>query len=191
MIITELFSTPVYEGMAPTNRIAVHGAEVDNALLKSEMLATAFTDGGDHFISDPTFSRNILKDCDMKSLETFIGVHVDKYVDSLNDFMLDPKISTAWLTLTEPGKHTQAHNHNPHQISGVYYHKVPEGSGDLVLHEPNGLIGTSRFIARPNRMYVQPQAGKIVLFPSWLSHHVETNCSNASRISLAFNVDFA
>jgi len=82
-----------------------------------------------------------------------------------------------WLNAQGPGQSTSEHVHEEldELLSGVYYLKVPERSGDIVLQE--GRIS----------MRVKPEAGMFLFFPPSLSHRVEVNRSDELRLSLAFN----
>ncbi len=37
--------------------------------------------------------------------------------------------------------------------------------------------------------FIVPEAGTLVIFPSWLEHGVNQNLSDADRISIAFNIN--
>jgi hypothetical protein len=82
-----------------------------------------------------------------------------------------------WFNLMGPGHRTSLHSHeeNDELLSAVYYLRIPERSGDLVLQEP------------PVRIRVRPAEGLMVLFPPWLPHAVERNESTQDRLSVAFN----
>jgi uncharacterized protein (TIGR02466 family) len=41
-----------------------------------------------------------------------------------------------------------------------------------------------------NACVTQPQPGRMVIFPSWLRHHVPSNESTTERVSIAFNLMF-
>ena len=41
-----------------------------------------------------------------------------------------------------------------------------------------------------NASVAQPRPGRMVMFPSWLRHHVPSNESTTERISIAFNLMF-
>jgi hypothetical protein len=82
-----------------------------------------------------------------------------------------------WLNSQGPGQSTSEHTHEEidELLSGVYYLRVPEGSGDIVL------------TAGRLTMHVTPETGMFLFFPPSLSHRVETNRSGELRLSLAFN----
>lgn len=82
-----------------------------------------------------------------------------------------------WLNAQDPGQSTSEHSHeeNDELLSGVYYVRVPPGSGDLVLVDG---VFTTR---------VAPAEGMFLFFPPSLVHRVEVNGSGERRLSLAFN----
>jgi uncharacterized protein (TIGR02466 family) len=87
-----------------------------------------------------------------------------------------------------------AHIHPKSVISGTYYVAVPEGAGALKLEDPRlGLMmaAPSRrpSAARDNQtfVYLEPKAGKLFLWESWLRHEVPPNRAHGERISVSFN----
>jgi len=82
-----------------------------------------------------------------------------------------------WFNAQRPGQFTSEHTHEEldELLSGVYYLSAPERSGDLILRDG------------PLSIHVTPAAGLFLFFPPNLSHRVETNRSDALRLSLAFN----
>lgn len=82
-----------------------------------------------------------------------------------------------WLNVMNPGDTTTRHCHDDldEVLSGVYYVKVPENSGKLVVYTPE-----------PDE--IQPQEGLLVLFSPALDHAVLRNDSDDIRLSIAFNV---
>jgi hypothetical protein len=38
------------------------------------------------------------------------------------------------------------------------------------------------------RLLIRPQAGRTVVFPSWMQHFVHPNASDTDRITVAFNI---
>lgn len=82
-----------------------------------------------------------------------------------------------WFNDMRPGDVTLVHTHNDDDelLSGVYYLKVPENSGELILLHEN----------QPTR--VQPVPGKLVLFSAGDEHEVSKNLSEESRLSIGMN----
>ena len=101
------------------------------------------------------------------------------------------ELDTMWYNICPKGGFNAVHVHPGAFLSGVYYLQTPEGSGDLVLHDPRKASQSSRepgHIARPSLHHFKPQIGDVLIFPAWLEHSVEPNYSNEDRISISFNI---
>lgn len=83
-----------------------------------------------------------------------------------------------WFNLMKPGDRTTLHRHDDDDelLSAVYYVKVPENSGELLLSRP------------PLHCRVAPEEGLFVFFPPDMPHEVSENLSQHSRISLGINI---
>ncbi len=104
-----------------------------------------------------------------------------------------------WANVSPAGASNQFHAHAGALWSAVYY--VDNGgdpNGKLVLLDPN--FPTNRMYA-PDLQFVgeegekfpslrefEPAPGKMVVFPSWLSHAVKPHEGPRDRISIAMNV---
>lgn len=82
-----------------------------------------------------------------------------------------------WFNEMAPGHRTTRHDHfeDDELLSAVLYLTAPEASGDLLLFDD------------PMVIRVPPAVGRLVLFPPDLPHEVETNHSDETRLSVAFN----
>lgn len=110
---------------------------------------------------------------------------------------IDLRIET-WLNLNLPDTHHGRHEHFGCFMGGVLWLSAPDKSGDFNIFDPISVRSqntTQYMFARNNNtpyntsVYtVIPQVGKMIMFPSWLQHQVESNESNEDRISIAFNV---
>ena len=83
------------------------------------------------------------------------------------------------------------HLHPLSTLSGTYYVQTPKGAPGLKLEDPR----LDRFMAAPPRgskpwFIVPAQAGRVVLFESWLRHEVPPNPVVAERISISFNYNW-
>lgn len=90
-----------------------------------------------------------------------------------------------WFNCNPNGAWNMNHTH-PHSFySGVIWVKAPAESGDLVLHSPHAhaLYGLEHSV-----WHIPPEEGRVVLFPSNLQHHVNSNTTENERISLSFNI---
>lgn len=83
-----------------------------------------------------------------------------------------------WFNAMGPGQRTAPHHHdeNDELLSAVYYIRVPENSGDLILGNA------------ANSINIRPQEGKLVLFAPSVLHEVTTNLSSELRLSVAMNI---
>tara|TARA_B100000131_G_scaffold268871_1_gene267974 strand:- start:99 stop:650 length:552 start_codon:yes stop_codon:yes gene_type:complete len=100
----------------------------------------------------------------------------------------------AWVNVNGEGHSNNKHSHFTSDIliSGVYYVKVPEDSGNIRFYDPRGeLIHKTldwEYYHNYQYHYIKPKEGQMIFFPCWLEHDVEPNQSNDERVSIAFNV---
>jgi hypothetical protein len=82
-----------------------------------------------------------------------------------------------WLNSMKAGDVTTAHTHDDDDelLSCVYYIKVPDKSGDLIITNDN------------EKTVIKPEEGTFVFFLPETLHEVSRNESNQSRLSIAFN----
>lgn len=110
------------------------------------------------------------------------------------------KLYNAWININNNHNIDAAHCHARKFFTAVYYVKSSKrDAGELKLLTPNpvlahvipGVEGNSiikthnEFNSASWKIY--PEAGKLVIFPSWLVHQVMPNRSKVDRISIAFN----
>lgn len=102
-----------------------------------------------------------------------------------------------WGNVNPPGGLNSEHTHPNNYLSGVYYVDVPAGAKAIRFSDPRPqaqvvlppVVGGNAF--NSNDLIVDAQAGRLVMFPSWLCHSVPVNRSEHDRISIAFNFMFA
>ena len=130
-------------------------------------------DRNDNNISETSSNNDILN---TKELLFFKKILIDEFNIFKNNVFKytynDFKLTTSWITKSNPGKQSNYHNHNNCMYSGVFYINIPEGdAGDI-------LLGHER---------VQPYENLLILFPSDMIHMVYPNRTEKNRISLSFN----
>ena len=96
------------------------------------------------------------------------------------DYLQQPDMNLSvgfWINEMGPGHVTLPHTHDDDDelASGVYYVRVPENSGELVLTQ--GCLVTR----------VTPAEGRFVLFPPDVVHEVTENRSPETRLSIGMN----
>jgi tetratricopeptide (TPR) repeat protein len=99
----------------------------------------------------------------------------------------------SWAVVVYEDGHEQWHIHPSGWISGVYYVEMPEVPADGGAH-PGAIefgpfpFGTDQEKAAWPRQRVTPQAGTLVLFPSYYAHRTWPTGVTRPRICVAFDV---
>ena len=124
-------------------------------------------------------------------LDTFKKIAKEEF-EYKEDFI----ITTSWFTKTEKTQDSNLHRHKNSFYSGVYYYgdRYDSNCGNLVLSSP--VQELSDFLITPESwnffnattFQIYPQPSLVVFFPSYIVHKFESNYSNNSRYSLAFNI---
>ena len=129
-----------------------------------------------------------------------LAKHLDRHVGAFAralDFDLAGRrlnLDSIWLNVMQNGAVHTAHIHPKSVISGTYYVAVPPGAGALKLEDPRlGLMmaapARKARAARDNQtfVYLEPKAGTLLMWESWLRHEVPHNRARGQRISISFN----
>lgn len=144
-----------------------------------------------------------------QSRPLFIGDYssVDKLIDNLlmpaasqiyDKFGLQENVNFCnyWFNINRKYNYNGTHDHPGAFLSGVLYLKVPKDSGVIAFYSkdlfntwllPKG--GHSKEF--PGSFKVNPQVGKLLIFPGYFQHEVEQNLTNDPddrRVSIAFNI---
>ena len=82
-----------------------------------------------------------------------------------------------WFNEMGPGHRTLPHRHDEDDelASAVYYVRVPEDSGELILRQDSAVTR------------ITPREGMLVFFPPQVVHEVSENLSGATRLSIGMN----
>ena len=104
------------------------------------------------------------------------------------------RMDSLWVNILKPGATHTGHIHPHSVLSGTVYVAVPPGAGGLRLEDPRLPL---MMAARPRRadapeglqtfVTLQPAAGSLYLWESWLRHEVTPNQAKGERISISFN----
>ena len=103
-----------------------------------------------------------------------------------------------WINVNGKGNFNRSHIHFGCDLSGVLWIKTSKECGSIEFVSPNVYTQGSemdfysdeikeRYNLYPGWAFT-PEEGKIIIFPSSLSHHVYSNKSNEDRISVSFNM---
>jgi uncharacterized protein (TIGR02466 family) len=102
------------------------------------------------------------------------------------------KLSNIWININRFKDSNMQHTHPFSKISGVFYVKVPNNSGNLVFINPHRIehfLTVDNFNEFNSETWsFTPKENILYLFPSWLEHRVNMNLSKKERISVSFNL---
>lgn len=108
------------------------------------------------------------------------------------------QIQNMWANVNYKYSYNTSHIHPGSDFAFVYYVKVPENSGNLILYHPSPSIVHSEFFnsdkqtkytpANSMEHLVRPIEGHVYFFPSDLMHSVEQSMSEHKRITIAGNL---
>tara|TARA_B100000029_G_C17274733_1_gene851174 strand:- start:149 stop:715 length:567 start_codon:yes stop_codon:yes gene_type:complete len=187
-MIESLYATPIYYSIVK-NKEEIQSS-ISNCIdninfsMKEEWGSTLY-------LSNTTFNDNIIEILGLNLLSEEIDRHLSAYCSEL-EFNMPEYTMTSWFTLSKKGNYSHIHHHAPADISGVYYYKTTEKDGSLFFESPNPHLDATRCYGKKygESWRHPPIEGKILLFPGWLKHGVETNETDSERISLSFNVKY-
>ena len=129
-----------------------------------------------HHFAD-RFENTYIDEADIPDIATVLEV-VKQQAGQLLGIPVDSLKTGFWFNAMEAGQRTTLHHHdeNDELLSAVYYIRVPENSGELILHDADKQVS------------VQPQAGKLVMFAPGVLHEVTAHRGTGLRLSVAMNV---
>jgi uncharacterized protein (TIGR02466 family) len=137
--------------------------------------------------------KEILNNSKLKNIRKFIESSVDEYYKNVyvpkNENSL--RITQSWCNYTEPGEYHHKHEHPNSFISGVFYLQANIET-DRIYFYKNGyqnLKTTPKDFNAYNSdsWWLEAFTGRMYIFPSSLTHMVETVHGIDTRISLSFN----
>lgn len=103
-----------------------------------------------------------------------------------------PVITSIWTIEQRPGEYQEMHSHPGGNISGNIYIKVPEFESDKLLSDGQILFrlpqskDVTKFVMSDTWRYT-PEAGTMILFPSYLPHTVYPWKGEGTRTVMAFD----
>jgi uncharacterized protein (TIGR02466 family) len=103
-------------------------------------------------------------------------------------------LDSLWVNLLKPGGSHSGHIHPHSVLSGTVYVAAPPGASALKLEDPRlamMMAAPPRAADAPealqNFVYLQPAAGTVLMWESWLRHEVPPNAAKTDRLSVSFN----
>ena len=136
----------------------------------------------------------ILNHKEFKNLKAYLDLIVKDYFEKVISptDAIKPYITQSWLNYTETNQYHHKHSHPNSLVSGVFYINCHEE------HDKIKFFNDSYKTIKPEikdwniwnseTWWFSVKTGDVILFPSSLTHMVETKEGTNTRISLAFNV---
>jgi uncharacterized protein (TIGR02466 family) len=159
------------------------------SLFKDYILNSEIDKGGNN--GSMTLEFNILNNSLFTNLKKDILDNSKTYLKELGHIFSDLQISDSWGNLHNINEGIHNHCHTNSYISGCFY--VTDGSPiefQNPLLEIKGMkseVNKSKNYRTWDSYTLDPQAGLLVIFPSWLNHRVLPS-KQKERISIAFNI---
>jgi len=136
----------------------------------------------------------------MDALRQMIDNALRPYIDNTLKQLMPPSRAAfdisieGWACILEAGDHLSPHLHSNGLISGTYYVEMPDRtSGDdgrqgrLVIEHPIVQAAMAQTpVPLTNQHVVDVKEGVLVMFPSYLKHHVPPFRGEGRRISISF-----
>jgi uncharacterized protein (TIGR02466 family) len=121
-------------------------------------------------------------------LAKLLTLHAAKFAaECAFELSRKPKLDSLWANLLKTGGHHSGHIHPHSLISGTFYVEVPSASGAIRFEDPRLPL----MMAAPTRpetfVSVEPHAGLLLMWESWLRHEVLPGGGRGERLSISFN----
>ncbi len=144
------------------------------------------TTSNDNYILDNKNFKNLKLDLDL-----IIKDYFNKIICPTNS--ITPYVTQSWLNYTETNQHHHKHEHQNSLVSGVFYVNSDEKFDKIKFYKKDVYQIIKPEVKEWNlwnseTWWFPVKTGDIILFPSSLTHMVETKQGDNTRISLAFNV---
>ena len=187
MIIESFFPTLIYG----------KDIKIDNRLFEKEIIEWSKKDPG----VQKTNRKGWHSTTEMHKIPVFKPL-VNEILVTMNEIWekewLDrvPVLGNMWANINPPGAYNAPHIHPNSLFSGVYYVKAPKNSGRLVCNDPRAGVQLNMPVRKegqpPKELWrdctLEPKEGRLIIFPFYPWHNVESNLSEDVRISVSFNI---
>jgi uncharacterized protein (TIGR02466 family) len=183
--INSIFPTPIYISSIDRELNSNELSFIDNTKLdvfKNE----GNTSSNDNYILNNKAFKNLKEELDFKVQDYF-----SKIISPSNT--ITPYITQSWLNYTETNQYHHKHQHPNSLVSGVFYINSDELFDKIIFYKKDIYQTIKPEIKEWNlwnseTWWFSVKSRDIIMFPSSLTHMVETKKGTNTRISLAFNV---
>jgi len=182
--INSIFPTPIYMSKLDRALTPLELKFVDKSKKDFYKNDGNITSNNNYILNEKPFT-NIKKELDLRVQDYF-----NKIISPANK--IKPYITQSWLNYTETNQYHHKHQHPNSLVSGVLYIDSDEKFDKIYFYKDN----TYKTIKPQTKewnlwnsesWWFSVKTGNIIMFPSSLTHMVETKQGTNTRISLAFN----
>ena len=182
--INGIFPTPIYISKLNRKLTKKELSFIDRTKLDIYKNEGNTTSNDNYILNNKSFK-------DLKiELDLTVQDYFNKIICSSNNIM--PYITQSWLNYTETNQYHHKHQHPNSLVSGVFYINCDEKFDKIKFFNDGYKIIKPEIkdwnIWNSESWWFSVKTGDIILFPSSLTHMVETKEGTNTRISLAFNV---
>lgn len=185
------FPTPIFAHELTGDNLDIIQNELSTALNAIKQ-SSELSPWGDAV--NTTFNFQGTNDIDTHNLVNFKSMilsAIDEYTKSIGYNGPRFSIYESWFNFSSNGSFQYDHVHAGSRISGVYYFSATEEDGAIRFQNPNPYVHFDGFPADgmpTESVSYKPKTGRLLLFPSWLTHRVNINNTTHERISIAINL---
>jgi len=182
--INGIFPTPIYISKLDRTLTSLELKFVDKSKKDFYKNDGNITSNNNYILNEKPFT-NIKKELDLRVQDYF-----NKVISPSDN--IEPYITQSWLNYTETNQYHHKHAHPNSLVSGVFYINCHEEHDKIKFFNDN--YKTIKLEVKDWNLYNSEtwwfpvKTGNVILFPSSLTHMVETKEGTNTRISLAFNV---
>jgi uncharacterized protein (TIGR02466 family) len=181
--INGIFPTPIYISKLNRELTPLELKFVDKNKKNFYKNDGNITSNNNYILNEKPFA-NIKKELDLRVQDYF-----DKVISPANN--ITPYITQSWLNYTETNQYHHKHAHPNSLVSGVFYINCHEEHDKIKFFNDNYNTIKPEVkdwnIWNSETWWFSVKTGNVILFPSSLTHMVETKQGDNTRISLAFN----
>jgi uncharacterized protein (TIGR02466 family) len=182
--ISGIFPTPIYISKLDRKLTPLELKFVDKNKKYFYKNDGNITSNNNYILNEKPFA-NLKKELDLRVQDYF-----NKVISPANN--ITHYITQSWLNYTETNQYHHKHAHPNSLVSGVFYINCHEEHDKIKFFNDNyktiKLEVKDWNIWNSESWWFTVKTGDAILFPSSLTHMVETKEGDNTRVSLAFNV---
>ena len=182
--INGIFPTPIYISKLNRELTPLELKFVDKNKKEFYKNDGNITSKNNYILNEKPFA-NIKKELDLRVKDYF-----NKVISSTD--AVTPYITQSWLNYTETNQFHHKHAHQNSLVSGVFYINCHKEHDKITFFKDKYSTIKPEVkdwnLWNSETWWFSVKTGDVILFPSSLTHMVETKQGDNTRISLAFNV---